>query len=101
MTAAPWLSRRFLGDVMAEKTRAEEYLRSSGLGYTVIRPGGLLGKEAQRRAYLTADTGAMSWIRRSDLARLVVQALDDPRAAGQVYHAHDPDRTRFWTVLMN
>lgn len=43
----------------------------------------------------------MSWIRRADLGRLVVQALDDPRAIGKVYHAHDPDRTRFWAIPMN
>jgi uncharacterized protein YbjT (DUF2867 family) len=86
---------------MVEKTRAEEHLRSSGLDYTIIRPGGLLGNEAENRAYLTPDTQSMSWIRRADLARLVVQALDDPRAAGHVYHAHDPDRTRFWSIPTN
>lgn len=96
--AAPWISRRMLKDVMAEKTRAEDHLKASGLDYTIIRPGGLLDREAQGRAYLTADTRSMSWIRRADLARLVVQALDDPQAVGKVYHAFDPDRTRFWAM---
>lgn len=101
LDAAPWLARRFLKNVIAEKTRAEEYLRTSGLDYTIIRPGGLLEKEAQGRAFLTPDTRAMSWIRRADLARLIVQALDDPRAIGKVYHAHDPDRARFWAIPAN
>jgi uncharacterized protein YbjT (DUF2867 family) len=99
--AAPWIAKRVLGNVMTDKTRAEEYLKASGLDYTIIRPGGLLEKEAQGHAYLTPDTGAMSWIRRADLARLVVQALDDPHAIGKVYHAHDPGRTRFWAIPMN
>jgi uncharacterized protein YbjT (DUF2867 family) len=99
--AAPWIAKRFLEKVMAEKTQAEDYLKASGLDYTIIRPGGLLEKEAQGRAYLTEDTRAMSWIRRADLARLTVQALDDPRAINKVYHAHDPDRTRFWAIPMN
>lgn len=99
--AAPWIARRVLKNVMAEKTQAEDYLAASGLDYTIIRPGGLLEKEAQNRAFLTEDTGAMSWIRRADLARLVVQALDDPRAVNKTYHAHDPDRTRFWAIPMN
>jgi len=43
----------------------------------------------------------MSWIRRADLARLAVQALDDPAAVNQVYHAFDPDRTRFWSIPLN
>lgn len=99
--ASPWIARRFLDAVMKEKTKAEDYLKASGLDYTIIRPGGLLDKEAQGRAYLTEDTRSMSWIRRADLARLTVQALDDPRAIGKTYHAFDPDRTRFWSIPAN
>jgi uncharacterized protein YbjT (DUF2867 family) len=99
--AAPWVARRFLDKVIVDKTKAEDYLKASGLAYTIIRPGGLLDKEAQGRAFLTDDTRAMSWIRRADLGRLTVQALDDPRAIGKVYHAHDPDRTRFWSIPAN
>ena len=83
------------------KTEAEEALRASGLDYTIIRPGGLLDKEAQGQAYLTEDTRSMSWIRRADLGALAVQALDDPRAIGKVYHAFDPERTRFWSIPAN
>lgn len=99
--AAPWIAKRFLKNVMADKTQAEDHLRANGLDYTIIRPGGLLEKEAQNRAFLTEDTRAMSWIRRADLARLVVQALDDPKAINKTYHAHDPDRTRFWAIPSN
>jgi uncharacterized protein YbjT (DUF2867 family) len=98
---APWIARRVLKDVIPEKTLAEEYLRTSGLAFTIIRPGGLLGKEAEGHAYLTEDTQAMSWIRRADLAVLTVQALDDERAIGKVYHAFDPNRTRFWSIPVN
>lgn len=99
--AAPAVARYFLRNVIPEKTKAEDYLKTSGLDYTIIRPGGLLDKEPQGRAYLTEDTRAMSWIRRADLAALTVQALDDPRAIGKVYHAFDPDRTRFWSIPAN
>lgn len=99
--ASPALSRRFLREVIAEKSKAEDYLKTSGLDYTIIRPGGLLDKPAEGKAYLTEDAHAMSWIRRADLARLIVQALDDPRAIDKVYHAFDPDRTRFWSMFLN
>jgi uncharacterized protein YbjT (DUF2867 family) len=99
--ATPAIARYFLRKVTPEKTKAEDYLKTSGLDYTIIRPGGLLNKEAQGKAYLTDDTRAMSWIRRADLAALVVQALDDPRSIGKVYHAFDPDRTRFWSIPRN
>jgi uncharacterized protein YbjT (DUF2867 family) len=99
--AAPAISRYALRNVTPEKTKAEDYLKASGLDFTIIRPGGLLNKEAQGNAYLTEDTQSMSWIRRADLAALTVQALDDPRAIGKIYHAFDPDRTRFWSIPMN
>jgi uncharacterized protein YbjT (DUF2867 family) len=99
--AAPWIARRFLDKVIVDKSKAEDYLKASGLDFTIIRPGGLMDKEAQGRAFLTEDTRAMSWIRRADLGRLTVQALDDPRSIGRIYHAHDPDRTRFWAIPMN
>jgi uncharacterized protein YbjT (DUF2867 family) len=101
LKAAPALSRYFLRTVTPEKTKAEDYLKTSGLDFTIIRPGGLLNKEAQGKAYLTEDTRSMSWIRRADVAALVVQALDDPRSIGKVYHAFDPDRTRFWSIPRN
>jgi len=99
--AAPWIARRFLDKVIVDKSKAEDYLKASGLAFTIIRPGGLMDKEAEGRAFLTEDTRAMSWIRRADLGRLTVQALDDPRSIGRIYHAHDPDRTRFWAIPMN
>lgn len=99
--ATPAIARYFLRNVIVEKTKAEDYLKTSGLDYTIIRPGGLLDKEAQGKAYLTEDTRSMSWIRRADLARLTVQALDDPRAIGKIYHAFDPERTRFWSIPAN
>jgi len=97
--AAPFMARRFLAEVIVDKTRAEQHLKTSGLDYTIIRPGGLLNNPAEAEAFLSPDTRAMSWIGRPDLARLVVQALDDPRAIDQVYHAHDPNRTRFWAMF--
>jgi uncharacterized protein YbjT (DUF2867 family) len=101
LQAAPALSRYVLRKITPEKTKAEDYLKTSGLDFTIIRPGGLLNKEAQGKAYLTEDTRAMSWIRRADVAALVVQALDDPRAIGKTYHAFDPERTRFWSIPGN
>lgn len=97
--AAPFIARRFLAEVIVDKTRAEDFLKASGLGYTIIRPGGLLNHPSEGKSFLTPDTRAMSWIGRADLARLTVRALDDPRAIDQVFHAHDPNRTRFWSMF--
>jgi uncharacterized protein YbjT (DUF2867 family) len=95
----PWIAGRFLREVIALKTQAEDHLKSSGLDYTIIRPGGLLKSNLPPgEVFLTEDTQAFSWIGRSDLAKLVVRALDDPQAINKTYHAIDPGRTRFWNM---
>jgi nucleoside-diphosphate-sugar epimerase len=95
----PWIAGRFLKEIIALKTQAEDYLRASGLDYTIIRPGGLLKSSLPAGpAFLTEDVQSFSWIGRGDLAVLVVRALDDPQAINKVYHAFDPSRTRFWQM---
>ncbi len=95
----PWIAGRFLKEIIALKNQAEDYLRNSGLDYTIIRPGGLLKSGLPAGGvFLTEDVRAFSWIGRSDLALLVVRALDDPQAVNKVYHAYDPGRTRFWSM---
>ena len=95
----PWIAGRFLREVITLKSQAEDYLRASGLDYTIIRPGGLVDSDANNVAFLTGDHQSFSWIARGDLALLTVRALDDPQAVGQTYHAHDPKRTRFWVTF--
>ncbi len=80
----------FLGPVLDEKTRAEDHLVASGLDYTILRPGGMADDPASGTAVLTEDRRIMGVINRADLARLVVDCLDDPRTIGHIYHAVDP-----------
>lgn len=94
----PWIARWFLKDVIALKSRAEDYLKDSGLDYTIIRPGGLLNKEASGRAVLTEDPDTFSWIARADLGQLVADALEDRKTVGRTYSAFDPTRERIWNT---
>ena len=80
----------FLGAVLEEKTLGENYLMASGLDYTILRPGGMTHDPASGTAIRTEDRMAMGVINRADLARLVVDCLDDPLTVGKVYHAVDP-----------
>ncbi len=80
----------FLGAVLEEKTLGEDYLMASGLDYTILRPGGMSHDAASGTAIRTEDRKAMGVINRADLARLVVDCLDDPLSVGRVYHAIDP-----------
>lgn len=90
--AAPQPSRRFLREVIELKSRAEDHLRASGLDYTIIRPGGLGDVPATGTAVLVDDPAAFSFIGRTDLAKLAVQALGDPATIGKTYSAYDPSR---------
>lgn len=80
----------FLGPVLDEKTRGEDYLTASGLEYTILRPGGMGDDPASGTAVLTEDRSVMGVINRADLARLVVRCLDDPATIGHTFHAFDP-----------
>lgn len=80
----------FLGAVLAEKTRGENYLIASGLDYTILRPGGMNNDPASGTAIKTEDHSVMGVINRADLARLVVDCLDDAGTIGCIYHTIDP-----------
>lgn len=80
----------FLGEVLEEKTLGENYLRASGLDYTILRPGGMTHEPASGTALRTEDHGVMGTIHRQDLARLVLEVLDDPASIGRIFHVLDP-----------
>lgn len=89
---APLVSRSILAEVTALKTQAENHLRESGLDYTIIRPGGLTDGKASGQAFLAEDPLTFSYIARTDLASLVVDALGDRTTIGKTYSAYDPSR---------
>jgi uncharacterized protein YbjT (DUF2867 family) len=82
-----------LGEVLDMKTKAENVLRESGLGYTILRPGGMTNDPASGTAIKTEDHNRMGVINRADLAALVVDCLDEEEAIGKTYHTVDPGIT--------
>jgi uncharacterized protein YbjT (DUF2867 family) len=79
-----------LGEVIRLKTLAEEHLVGSGLVYTILRPGGMNDAAASGTGIRTEDHSRMGVISRAELARLVVECIDDQTARGRIYHAVDP-----------
>ena len=95
--AAPLISRLALSKVLPQKTAAEEHLRATVPGYTIIRPGGLPpGVVPTGRGILSEDVSTMGFIKRPDLARLVVGVLYDDRTIGKTLAAVDPGLGRPW-----
>jgi nucleoside-diphosphate-sugar epimerase len=85
--AAPWIARLVLGRFMDLKTRAEDYLRLSGLDWTIIRPGHLTDRPATGRGRLLEDDTVSGAIARADVAALVQGVLADAATAGRTYSA--------------
>lgn len=97
--AAPFPARNFLKDILPLKTQAENHLMASSLDYTIIRPGGLKSGPATGRAYLSASREAFGIINRADLARLVVNIIDDNNTIGEVLAAMDADMVFPWSMM--
>jgi uncharacterized protein YbjT (DUF2867 family) len=82
------------------KEKAEEYLRESGMDYTIIRPGGLSNGPILGAARLTEDYMAFSFISRSEVARLTLEALGNDETIGKTYTSWDPERNQIWHLAM-
>ena len=67
------------------KARAEEFLRRSGLAWTVLGPGGLNDEPAGQRGIRAVPRSGyhQAWIARADLARVAVACLGTPGAIGR------------------
>ena len=97
----PWIARWFLKEIMVEKTKAEEYLKASGLDYTIVRPGGLLDKPASGKATLTADVKNYSWISRADVGKLVAETVKNDDTIKKTLGTYDPTRTSFTSMFLD
>jgi uncharacterized protein YbjT (DUF2867 family) len=80
------------GMVLAWKGKGEDYLRTSGVPYTVVRPGGLLPVPGQPqcsegkvplRLYPGFETGESAAICRADVGLVMIDALGNPDAVGK------------------
>lgn len=85
--ALPWIVRKILGDRLAGKEEAENHLTAHGIDYTIIRPGQLTNKKPSGFGILSEDRKTTGRISRAEVARLIVETIDDPAAAGKTYAA--------------
>jgi uncharacterized protein YbjT (DUF2867 family) len=71
--------------ILVWKKRAEEYLQSSGLPYTIVRPGGLKNEDnADKIVMASADTLFEGSIPRTKVAQVCVEALFQPAAQNKI-----------------
>jgi len=74
-TAINFIFRLLMGPVLRMKTASEEFVRSCGISYTILRPGGLTDKELPGGVAFGEGGSITGMIRRRDVARVCVDAL--------------------------
>jgi uncharacterized protein YbjT (DUF2867 family) len=73
------------GGVLDEKIVAENYLRASGLDYTIVRPGGLKAKPPSGALFVSGeDTLSAGEISRDLVADVCVASLTDSKVSNKV-----------------
>ncbi|KAI4295416.1 hypothetical protein L6164_035464 [Bauhinia variegata] len=73
------------GLTLVAKLQAEQYIRKSGINYTIIRPGGLRNEPPSGNVVMeTEDTLYQGTISRDQVAEVAVEALAYPEASYKV-----------------
>ncbi len=77
--------QKTMARVLTSKLEGENYLRASGLGYTVIRPVGLWDRDGGQFpiGIMQGDVEVPGMVTRADVAAVAVNALVNPDAKGK------------------
>ncbi|TLP70487.1 SDR family oxidoreductase [Maribacter sp. ACAM166] len=72
-------------DYLKAKQNADEYLKASGLNYTIVRPGSLTDEEGTGKIQLNKKIESFGKITRADVAKTLVEVLEDGVMQNQVF----------------
>ncbi|GAB3045410.1 SDR family oxidoreductase [Virgibacillus ainsalahensis] len=73
------------------KHRADEYLKDSGLAYTILRPGGLTDDPGKGKVNLQEKIEEFGKVTREDVASVLVQILTSKEAENKVFELLEGD----------
>ena len=88
--------------VLYWKKQAEQYIKSSGIPYTIVRPGGLKSEDnADKIVMSEADTLFDGSIPRQKVAQVCVEALSQPEAKARIVEivARPDAASKSWSEL--
>ncbi len=85
MGAANPEAQEELQDYLKAKHHADEYLKSSGLNFSIVRPGTLNNDTAQGKIKLDESLNQQGEITRADVAQTLVRALHDDAANNSTF----------------
>lgn len=74
-----------LQDYLKAKHIADEYLKSSGLNYSIVRPGSLTNGDLTNKIQLETKLNKSGEISRNDVAQTLVRSLNDDVANNAIF----------------
>ncbi len=74
-----------MGDYLKAKQNADEYLKTSGLVYTIVRPGSLTDEKGTGKIQLMEKLETLGKITRADVAKTLVEVLESDVMQNQVF----------------
>ncbi|EAS19560.1 conserved hypothetical protein [Flavobacteria bacterium BBFL7] len=80
-----------LKDYLKAKHNADEYLKSSGLNYTIVRPGSLTNESLTNHITLEKSLNKSGEISRNDVAMTLTTCLTDNLASNQTFEIINGD----------
>ena len=83
--AVPWLYRIAMGPVLKMKEKSEDFIRSCGITYTIIRPGGYTEKDLPDDIVFGEGGKISGLVKREHIARVCVAALSNPAMRNRTF----------------
>jgi uncharacterized protein YbjT (DUF2867 family) len=74
-----------LEDYLKAKQNADDHLRSSGLNYSIVRPGRLTDDDGTGKIQLNENLKIQGSISRADVAKTLVEALEEEVKQNEVF----------------
>jgi len=76
--AVPFMYRLLMSPILKAKGKSEEFIRTLGIDYTIIRPGGYAGEELSGKTVFGEGGNFSGRITRKQIAQVCVDALTNP-----------------------
>lgn len=76
--------------IYADKTAAEDFLRASGITYTIVRTGIILTDKPTGTVEFTEDRTVRHAANVFDFTTMTAACVGNPDCANKIFHTHDP-----------
>lgn len=80
--------------ILKAKDRSEDFIRTSGISYTIIRPGGYEEKGLSGKTVFGEGGGLSGRVGRSQIARVCVEALSNPSMKNRTLEVMDDNKVK-------